>query len=447
MRKVVVCSLLPLLLAVLAARPAAAGNVYVPIVERDSSGGSTFDTEVLLSNGGLVLRSFAATFLAGETDGTERDALPASSRVRLGAGAATRLTGTAPASKYGLLEIDASPQMLIEAEVVASGHGAVTLSPVPVISSANMFLPPFAADVLGLRRQGAVYSDLYVANLGKSAAQCTVQLVRGDGAELKSATVALQPLSLRRFGDVLAEQTSASDVRARVLCDQSFFPFAAVVDPAAGQIVFRRPATLGTSTLTGPTNTPPVPPGTIVFSAPGVLLVPSPAQEVRILRFPMAKMAEFKQLIFELDITVGPWNSGLTSGPHSVVWLHRGKYGSDTFANVNIHGPDKNKLRAVQNLDLPGFGLTTGDQQGTYEQGHTYHYTMTYDAVTEKARQVLTEGSRVVNDFSITGTAADHKIIIDTRGLTAVLGHASGLPFEVTSYGWTYSNMQIQLVP
>jgi len=445
MRKVVVCSLA--ILAFLAVRPASAGNVYVPIVERDGPGGTTVDTEILVSNGGLAQRSFVSTFLAGETDGTQRDGIPSSSRVRLGAGAASRLSNTAPATKFGLLEIDAAPQLLVEAEIAASGHGEVTVAPVPVISSANMFTPPAVADVLGLRRQDAVYSDLFVANLAKSAAQCVIQLVRADGAELKNATVTVQPLSLRRFGDVLAEQQLANDVRARVFCNQNFFPFAAVVDPTAGRIVFRDPATLGTSTLTGPTGTPPVPPGTVVFSAPGVLLVPSPTEEVRIVRFPLAKTAEFKQLIFDLDITVGPWNAGLSSGPHAVVWLHRGKYGSDTFANVNIHGPDKNKLRAVQNLDLTGFGLTTGDQQGVYEPGHTYHYRMIYDAVAQRARQITTEGSRVVNDFAIEGTAKDHKIIVDTRGLTAVLGHASGLPFEVTSYGWTYANMQIELVP
>jgi hypothetical protein len=89
MRNAVVCCLA--LLFALAVRPAAAGDVYIPIVERNGANGAVHNTEIWISNGGQVTRSFVTAFLLENTDGVKRSGVVDSARVRIGTnGSATR---------------------------------------------------------------------------------------------------------------------------------------------------------------------------------------------------------------------------------------------------------------------------------------------------------------------------------------------------------------------
>src|SRR5882724_6985898 len=61
---------LTLLAAVAAALPAAAGNLYVPLLDRDGVGGSHQRTEVWIANPVSQTRNFTPTFLPTGASGT-----------------------------------------------------------------------------------------------------------------------------------------------------------------------------------------------------------------------------------------------------------------------------------------------------------------------------------------------------------------------------------------
>src|SRR5688500_7025520 len=61
-----------LVCAALSISPAFAGFVYVPVLDRGGSSGSTHLTEVWLSNSGAQERRYGTLFLPAGTNGTQR---------------------------------------------------------------------------------------------------------------------------------------------------------------------------------------------------------------------------------------------------------------------------------------------------------------------------------------------------------------------------------------
>lgn len=453
MRKAVVCCLA--LLAVGAVSPALAGNLYLPIIERNGTNGAIRDTEIWISNGGTVQRSFVTTFLRENTDGSKRTGVPSSARIRIGSNGTFRLGNSAPASQFGLLEVDAAPQLLVDARLVTTPqNGVASYAALPVISSDNMIAGGDAAHLLGLERKSDLVADLSVVNLGKTSASCSIKLLRSNGSEITAATITVQPLSLRRFGDALASQTTIADARAVVECNRDFFAFAALTDVGTGRISFAVPSASGASTLTAPGSTPtnpnPLPSGNaLIYEIPGTVLVPSRSREVREEHIAVPRALSLKRMIIEMDFTVGPWATREPDGPHAVLWLYRGKYASNTIANVNVHGPKKNKIRMNQNVDLAGRADRITQQNGVYEVGKTYRFFYNYNAEGGVIRVRTTEGDRVVNDITwVEGMTAERRTLtIPASGFNVVFGHRGNLHYEVPSYGWTYSNFRVTMVP
>ena len=447
MRKALACS--AALLAAGALSPVWAGTVYIPVVR--SGNGNTHATEVYVSNSATAARNFSTAFVKADSDGTVRSGTPGQTAVT--AGGALRIASGAPAGDFGLLEVDAATELGISARLQSTAAaGGVATTRVPVISSANAFAAGKLANVLGLERQTGVNStDLFVVNLGKAIASCEVKLFRADGTQVvPTATVQVAPLSMRPFPDVfgLIGQTQIVDARAQVSCNQIFYPLAALVDEGGTKMSFVNPSAAGTSTLTSSNEevSRPLPAGTkLLFESPGLLLTPSKEQEIRIMNIPVPKGLDLKKMVIEMDFTVGPWNPRENDGPHAILWLHRGAYRSHTIANVNVHGPSKNKIRMNQNIDLPGLEDRIGQQGAIYEVGKTYHFTYTYDAEHDVINCLVTEGTRVVNNLNFPGTARRGNLAIPPTGMVVTFGHMSGLHYEVTSYGWKYSNFRIAI--
>ena len=164
-----------------------AGAVYVPVPDPISSTGSTHAIQIWITNGGTDQRPYTATFLNAESDGTQRPSTPPTP-TPVAAGRTSVLGGVSAPGKSGLLEINASTAMSIDARLFSTSADALSssVSPVPLISSDNLFDAGKTAVVLGLRRdlaQGEITS-LGVVNLGKQAAQCMIKLVRADGSQI-----------------------------------------------------------------------------------------------------------------------------------------------------------------------------------------------------------------------------------------------------------------------
>lgn len=451
MKKALFASL-ALAVSALSASPAFAGFLYVPVLDRTGSGGSKHTTEVWISNNGAEDRRYGTFFLPSGSNGTQRSGTSVKSTV-LGR-RTVKLVGL---SGPGLLEIEGPPPVLVEARMVNSpsgGFGAQT--PVPVISSENALAPNAVAELLALSRDtSGAYTDLEIVNLGNQAAQCAIQLFRADGTQIGSnATIAVPPLSLRHFADVFSTLgvTSVADARARVACNQTFFAFAGIFNPARTLLTFATPAASGASTLAGP-NGPPPSAGAIVFERNGEVHKPVLGNETRQITVPVPQALSLKRVTIDWDVVPGPWTASKPEGNHNLIWVHRGKYRSNTLANVNTFGPPRSGIKNTQNLDMAARALTLEEVPLVLQQGVSYHLHYVYDAETNRVTLTVTsQGSTpsTVATLDMAGSALNKVITVPATGLIVQFGHtaaqaAEGIEFP--TYGWVYSNLRIEMVP
>ncbi len=433
-----------------------AGAVYVPVPDPISSTGSTHAVQIWITNAGSDQRPYTATFLNAESDGTQRPSTPAPA-TPLPGGRTSILGSVSTPGKSGLLEINASAAMSIDARLFSTSADAAStsVSPVPLISSDNLFDAGKTAVLMGLRRdlsRGDVTS-LGVVNLGKQAAQCQVSLVRADGSQIgATATLTFKALSLRSFDDafnLLGEQQVA-DAHAEVSCGQPFYAYATLFSQSNSQMLFITPSASGASTLTGPGDNQPPPSttGSSVYSVSGLFHTATAGNEKKTFNIPLAKAMSARRVVLDMDFVPGPWNRSKVPGNHAIVWLYRAKFRSNTIANVNAFSPPKLSLKAAQNVNLAP-GSTTQDEQGVaWVQGQRYHLKFTYDAEHGTVTAVLSSNGATLKTLQFPGTAPNGVLDIPATGMTVEFGHYPGQDGpEVPSYGWQYSNLRIEFVP
>jgi hypothetical protein len=453
MRKPLVASLALSLLG--AAGSAFAGTVYVPVPDPVGSTGSSHALQVWITNSGPQQRPYTAHFLEAETDGTRRPAKL--TETPLAAGRTTLLTGIGVRGKLGLLEIDANPQMSIEARLVnTSPGGQITVSMVPVISSDNVFAAGGTAVVQGLGRDGARgdSSSLGIVNLGQQGAQCQVKVFRADGSQIgATATLTFSPLSLSFFADAFAilGVQQVADARFQVSCSQPFYTFATIFQQSNAQVAFVLPSASGESTLTRPgvDNQPPPAAGAVVFSRPGLIHTVTRQKEKEQIFIDLEQDLSLRRLVLDMEFTPGPWNTTKIPGNHAIVWLYREKFRGNTIANVNAFGPDKFSLKASQNINLAPRALTVSETGVPWEQGRRYHLKYTYDAELNRVFVVLSAGGTTLKSFDFAGTTPNGVLTVPAKGLTVDFGHYS-TQFEgpeVASFGWSYWDLRIEMIP
>ena len=440
------------LIAALAVPPAFAGFVYVPVLDRSGSSGSTHSTEVWLSNSGTPERRYGALFLPAGTDGTKRSA--PSPKLSLLGGRTSKLIGISTPGAPGLLEIEAGTQVLVHARLANSpASGFAGYTEVPAISSDNALAAGTAAHLQGLLRDtSGAYTDLDIVNLANVAASCTIQLFRADGTQIgATATVSVLPLSMRHFGDALATLGAASvaDARAQVSCNQLFFAFAPVFNPARTLLSLVTPSASGASTLGGPAGPGPSP-DSIVFERTGQVHKPVVGTEVKVFNVPVPKALALKKFIAEWDVVPGPWTPTKPDGNHNLIWIHRGKYRSNTLANVNAFGPPRSGIKNTQNVDMPAKALTLKEVPLVFQQGVSYHIRYVYDAETNRITMTTTSGGATISTLEMDGSVPGKVITVPATGLTVQFGHtaaqaAEGIEFP--TYDWLYSNLRIEMVP
>jgi hypothetical protein len=436
-----------------------AGAVYVPVPDPiNSTTGSTHAVQIWITNGGTASRPYTATYLTAESDGTQRSTTPPP-QTAVAAGRTSVLGGISTAGRNGILEINAAATMSIEARLYSTSADAqtTTVSPVPVISSDNLFAAGSTAVLLGLRRdltRGDVTS-VGVINLGQKAAQCQVDFFRADGTQIgATASLTFKPLSLRFFGDAfgLLSEQQAADARSQVSCDQPFYAYATIYTGVNQEMMIVAPAGSGASTLTAPggggQDPPPSTGGSILFSAAGVFHTATPGHEKKTFDIVLPNALSLRKMVIDMDVVPGPWDHAKVPGNHAILWLYRGKFRGNTIANVNAFSPPKVTLKAAQNINLPQGSLTQEEQGVPWVQGKTYHLKYTYDAEHASVTVVLSSGGTTVKMLQFAGTAPNGVLDLPATGLTAEFGHyADQEGPEVASYGWSYANLQIMGVP
>jgi hypothetical protein len=438
-------------LALLAAVPAAAGNLYIPLLDRDGAGGSHQRTEVWIANAGTQTRNFTPTFLPAGASGAALSGTgtPAS----LLNGRTSKLIGATSAGRFGLLEISAATEIQVEARLANTvGAGPATYTPVPVITSANVVRAGTTAHLLGLgRTNGGVYSDLGIVNLEKQPAQCTVAVFRADGSQIAgTATVPVEPLSMRHFGDAigLLGESDALDARAQITCDRTFYPYAAVFNPVSGVLFVTTPTGSGASTL-GTGTTPPPPGNAIVFTVNGQFHTPTIGHEIKQLVVPVTQALSLRRMIIDWDVTPGPFTPGHEDKNHSLIWVYRGKNRSNTIANMNAFGPPRSTIKNTSNVDLQPPAVTAQETALAFQQGTPYHIHYVYDAENGTITTTVTSKDLTVATMTQNATAKNHILTIPAAGFNVQFGNTAAqiASNEYPTYGWLYANLRIEMVP
>jgi len=458
-RALVVCLSAALLAA---AAPVAAGTVYVPYVDAIAPGGSTQATDLWISNTSTAARPFGRSFLLAGSDGTKRAGAPI--QTPMAAGRTFLLRNGGLPGQTGLLEIDGSDGLIIEARLTstAPNNGGSSTTSVPVISSENLLAAGATAHLSGLRRDGTGgdSSDVGVVNLGQAAAQCTIKFFRSDGSQIgATAVLTFQPLSMRHFSDafLVAGEARLSDARAQVSCNQPFYAYATVFTRANAQLLFVAPAQTGASTLTRPgepnNNPNPGSADGLVFTANGHLHTATTSNQKGRINVPITKELSLKRLIFDVDVVVGPWNRLKLPGNHALIYGYRGQFAGNTLINVNAFGPNKYSVKMNQNTDIGRGNVTSAEGGLTFEQGKRYHVHYVYDAQNNFITLEISVGGVKVKTLHMDGTARNGVLTLlpgsgDGRGLNIEFGHFNNQEGpELASFGWQYHDLKVQMIP
>ncbi len=438
-------------LALLAlAAPAAAGNLYIPLLDRDGAGDSHQRTEVWIANAGTQTRNFTPVFLPAGTSGAALSGT--GTPAALLNGRTSKLVGTTTAGHFGLLEISAPAEIQVEARLAnTAGANPALYTPVPVITSANVVRAGTLAHLVGLgRTSGGLYTDLGIVNLEKQAAQCTVAAFRADGSQIAgTASVPLEPLSMRHFGDALGllGETDALDVRIQVTCDRTFYPYAAVFNPLSGTLLFTTPAGSGASTLG--TGTAPPPGNAIVFTLDGLFHTPAAGHEVKQLVVQVPQALALRRMSIDWDVTPDVFNLGHESGSHNLIWVYRGKNRSNTIANLSAFGPPRSTLKNTSNVDVTPANVSNRETALAFQQGVLYHVHYVYDAENGSIITTISTGGVTVATMTQNATAKNHTLTLPAAGFNVQFGNTAGQGASNLwpTYGWRYANLRIEMVP
>jgi hypothetical protein len=441
MKKSLACALA--LSALGLAAPMRADTVFIPVVEPVNAAGAPLATQLWISNFDGVERPYATAFFQADRAGAAPKAAASST---VPADRAVYLEKVAAVGETGLLAVDASPELAISAWIKSTHGKRVFYAGLPVITAENQLAAGTATYLNGVGRDGSRdVTQLALVNLGETAAQCQVDVVALDGSLVRNAgSVEVAAKSMSRFEDALGLRGEAATT-ARVACDQPFYALAAMVDSKTSEVSFVNPADAieKVQARKASATTNPV----ITFSQSGNFHLATKTDPKKILRIPVPKQLNASRVSAEFDVVAGPWNPRLKKGAHNLIFFHRGRFRSNTLANVNAFGPNNNNFKSAQNLDLPARYSTSAKVGFAFQQGQTYHVSILYSAADNKVTYGIYQNGSLVKGGQYDGSARNRLITVPGTGLVAEFGNYNNqeLP-EVSSLGWRFANFHVEIV-
>lgn len=417
--------------------PAFAGSVYVPFASNRSIDGTTYQTKVWVTNTGTAARRFDVRFIGQNVDGTQGADI--TTQLNLPGGGTLLLGSVAPSGSLGMVEVSGAPQLVVNARIDAIGPGGAILSTtnVPAIGAGNVIKGGSTAHIQGLELTNrGTLSDLGIINLSNAAAQCTIKAWRPNGAQIsQTSVVALQPLSVRHFENVLnvLGEQSVSDTRVEVSCDKQFFPYSVVFKPGGPETAFVTSSfALDTNLVSGVGNAP----GTVVFEVPGVYLDAKPGDSFKQFDIPVVEGVRYKRATVEFDVYVNKFPNGIFAGVTALRRTDR-----TLFYGLVVRG-----ARSKAILDMGVDDDVVQGNSGPWKERTNYHLVFEYDVPTSTLTfktyrsGALAETLRGrINHFDL---AKNGKLIRVDFGQTGVADGAYFPPL-----GWKYSNLKVTFEP
>jgi hypothetical protein len=163
---------------------------------------------------------------------------------------------------------------------------------------------------------------------------------------------------------------------------------------------------------------------------------------------PVSKALNLDRLVWDLDITAGPWNARKPECAHNIAFFHRGKFRSNCFSNLNAFGPKRYWMKNNQNIDQPA-GTNTNAKIGfQFLQGTTYHINYVFDPIGKKVHIIAQQGGHDVGHIDMNATAFNHILTVPATGLVLEMGNLlQQAGCEVPSLGWSWANLRLTMFP
>jgi hypothetical protein len=461
-RTLLVCLALALTLGAL---PTFAGTVYIPILSDNGVDDAEYLTRIWITNESGQAQTVETLLLPMNTDGTKGrdDSQKATETTRVAAG---RTVVLEISSGSGMLELSSDGEiadlLAVNAEVRNMGLDGAgeTHTTVPILSSRNLAGSGETQVLQGLRRtDNGIFSNLLITNLGHEESQCTVQVFRANGQQIAgTALLTLKALSQVQFPDALnlLGQTQIGDVNARLSCDQPFFTYLSLYERETGEVIFVRPSATVDSELARPGDQQPSVPGAVLFTRNGAFHEPTKAEPSAIFNIPVPPDSAFSNVVVDFDFFHGGWYAKDPSGLHSLLWLHRGaccwpKWAENITTFANAHGPGKNQIKMISNMDLPkAAGKSKGDANFALQPGQNYHAHFEYDTLRGRAwLQISQNGNEVM--YVDMPTTVNRLRPDESAAWMIYFGHedifGQGIGAERPSYGWEFKNLRVEFIP
>lgn len=306
------------------------------------------------------------------------------------------------------------------------------------------------AEMAGLERPG--YRTLVVgaAVPGTVTGLCQATLVGARGVVLERASFEVEAGSSAQvdFADRMGLRMAAG---AKVSCNQPFYAYGAAAAPDQPKVVWAEG--IGPNAACNFTiSATEVEPGFFVANQDGTIHTVVKGKEKGVVCIKVPKDLPLSKLVLEWDVTPGPWHTRVPSGNHAMMFLHRGRFRSNTVANVNAFGPKKSFVKMNQNVDLAASKNTNQKLGYELKPNTIYNIRYTYDAANKRVTTELYQNGALIKSASMEGTARNRVLSVLAKGLTdkgslfAEFGHFAGQhPPEMPSYGWRYANMRVEM--
>jgi hypothetical protein len=239
---------------------------------------------------------------------------------------------------------------------------------------------------------------------------------------------------------------------AQVSCNQPFYAYGAAASDGEKKVTWAEnvgPNGPCHSTISATE----VEPGLFVAGQEGIIHNAVKGKEKGIVCVHVPRNLAAKTLVLEWDVIPGPWNKRQVSGNHGLMFLHRGRFRSNTVSNVNAFGPGKGFIKMAQNVEMPPLKNTNAKLGVLMQQGTRYHLRYTYNSGSKKVLLEVFEAGTLIRSTDMETAPKTGKFLaISQAGLSpkgalfSEFGHNRGQhPPEMDSPGWIYGNLRIAI--
>lgn len=304
----------------------------------------------------------------------------------------------------------------------------------------------------GLERENG-YRTLVVgaAVPGVKSAQCSARLLDAGLNLIAEARFTAEAGSNGQV-DFASRVGPRVAMGAQVSCDQPFYAYGAAASDGEKKVTWAESIGPNAPCISTISATE-VEPGLFVAGQDGIIHNAAKGKEKGVVCVHVPRNLAAKTLVLEWDIIPGPWNKRQVSGNHGLMFLHRGRFRSNTVSNVNAFGPGKAFVKMAQNVEMPPLKNTNAKLGLLLQQGTRYHLRYVFNAGTKKVSLEVFEAGVLIRSTEMDTAPKTGKFLailqagLSPKGaLFSEFGHNRGQhPPEMDSPGWIYGNLRIAI--